>query len=69
MRSATTGLLVPPNDLAAMVGAIGRLLRDPALAAKLGEAGRRLIEEKFSEEKMLDGVESLLLSLRQEKSA
>ena len=34
------GLLVPPNDAAALALAVGRLLDDPALAARLSEAGR-----------------------------
>lgn len=35
-----TGLLVPVNDPAALGGAIARLCADPALRARLGEAGR-----------------------------
>jgi glycosyltransferase involved in cell wall biosynthesis len=68
VRPEATGLLVPPDDPAAMTGAIDRLLRDPALAARLGQAGRRWIVEKFSEEKMLETVENLLLALKREKS-
>jgi phosphatidylinositol alpha-mannosyltransferase len=35
------GRLVPPGDDAALAGALGELLADPALRARLGEAGRR----------------------------
>jgi glycosyltransferase involved in cell wall biosynthesis len=34
------GLLVDPNDLAALAGALDRLADDPALARRLGRAGR-----------------------------
>jgi glycosyltransferase involved in cell wall biosynthesis len=34
------GLLVPPGDAAALAGAIDRLLREPGLAVRLGQAAR-----------------------------
>ena len=46
------GLLVEPNDPAALADAIGQLLADPARAAALGAAGRRAVAEKFSAEGM-----------------
>jgi glycosyltransferase involved in cell wall biosynthesis len=36
-----TGILVPPGDQSALATAIVRVLADPALAKRLGEAGRR----------------------------
>ena len=47
-----TGLLVPPNDPAAMGEAIRRLLDDPVLRQRLGEAGRRRFEERFTASRM-----------------
>jgi glycosyltransferase involved in cell wall biosynthesis len=38
------GLLVPPGDDAALAEALGRLERDPALAARLGASARRTAE-------------------------
>jgi glycosyltransferase involved in cell wall biosynthesis len=35
------GLLVEPEDVAGLSGAIGKLLADGALAARMGAAGRR----------------------------
>jgi glycosyltransferase involved in cell wall biosynthesis len=35
-----TGLLVPPGDVAALRGAIVRLLEDPELRRRLGDAAR-----------------------------
>ena len=36
-----TGLLVPPGDPAALAGAINALVADPALAAQMGQEGRK----------------------------
>ncbi|MFN2468601.1 MAG: glycosyltransferase [Gaiellaceae bacterium] len=47
-----TGLLVPPRDAAALGRAIGSLLSDRDAARRIGEAGRRRVEEHFSEEAM-----------------
>jgi glycogen synthase len=43
-----TGLLVPPNDPGALAGAIGRLLDDPDLRARLGDAGRQRVLGRFT---------------------
>jgi glycosyltransferase involved in cell wall biosynthesis len=43
-----TGLLVPPGDKAALARQTRRLLDDPALRQRLGEAGRRRAAERFS---------------------
>src|SRR5207247_11054153 len=47
-----TGLLVPPRDPRALADAIRRLLDDPDLAKRLGDAGRRRVELHFSLEAM-----------------
>lgn len=39
IRDEETGLLVPPADPAALAAALGRLIADPALAARLARAG------------------------------
>jgi glycosyltransferase involved in cell wall biosynthesis len=41
-------LLVPPNDVPALRAAMCRLLEDPALRARLGEAARRRVAAEFS---------------------
>ncbi|MBI2188559.1 MAG: glycosyltransferase [Acidobacteria bacterium] len=58
-----TGLLVPPADVPALAAAIARLLADRSLAARLGEAGRRLIENRFSVERMVTATEHLYAEL------
>jgi glycosyltransferase involved in cell wall biosynthesis len=40
LRSEQTGLVVAPRDPAALAGAIDRLLADPSLRSRLGEAAR-----------------------------
>jgi glycosyltransferase involved in cell wall biosynthesis len=47
-RDGETGLLVPPNDPGALAGAIGRLLDDPDLRARLGDAGRQRVLHRFT---------------------
>jgi glycogen synthase len=43
-----TGWLVPPGDEAALAQALRGALADPALARRMGEAGRRRVEAHFS---------------------
>ncbi|HKI04586.1 MAG TPA: glycosyltransferase family 4 protein [Thermoanaerobaculia bacterium] len=42
-----TGWLVPPEDPAALAGALAEVLADPAAARRRGEAGRRRVEELY----------------------
>jgi glycosyltransferase involved in cell wall biosynthesis len=46
------GLLVPPGDAGGLAAAIGRLLRDPELARRLGKAGRQRVR-RFSRPAMV----------------
>jgi phosphatidyl-myo-inositol dimannoside synthase len=43
-----TGLLVRPADAAALAAALERLAADPELAKRLGDAGYRILSERFS---------------------
>ena len=43
-----TGMLVPPRDIPALREALERLLADPDLRRRLGEAGRARVQERFS---------------------
>lgn len=47
IRDGHNGLLVRPNDEAALAAAINRLVADPALVVRLGEAGRRDALKRF----------------------
>jgi glycosyltransferase involved in cell wall biosynthesis len=42
-----TGLLVPPGDASVLAGALERLIGDPALAARMGAAGRARAQSLF----------------------
>ena len=50
-------LLVPAGDAAALTDALGRLLGDPALRARLGAAGRRLVLERYSGARLAEALE------------
>jgi glycosyltransferase involved in cell wall biosynthesis len=43
-----SGFLVASNDHGALAQRIVELLRDPEKAAKMGNAGRKIVEDKFS---------------------
>lgn len=47
-KDGEAGFLVPPRDPAAIARAVNRLLDDEGLRRRMGEAGRRRVEEKFS---------------------
>jgi glycosyltransferase involved in cell wall biosynthesis len=51
-----TGLLVTPDDPEALAGAIRRILDDDALAARLGEGGRRRVLGRFTWEATARGT-------------
>jgi glycosyltransferase involved in cell wall biosynthesis len=59
IENGVTGLLVPPRDADALVGALTTLLRDPALRAKLGAAARMSVEQRYSVASMVDAYEDL----------
>jgi colanic acid/amylovoran biosynthesis glycosyltransferase len=48
IEDGVSGLLVEPGDPAALAGALELLLADPALAARLGAAGREKVASCFS---------------------
>ncbi len=58
-----SGLLVPPDDEAALTQALLELLRDPARRAAMGGRGQEIVAARYSVERMVDATERLLLGL------
>jgi glycosyltransferase involved in cell wall biosynthesis len=58
-----TGFLVPPGDRASLVDAIDRLLADPALRARMGERGRRLVDPDWRAETMVAQIDAVYQNL------
>jgi glycosyltransferase involved in cell wall biosynthesis len=53
VRHGENGLLVPPRDPEALAEALGVLIRDPELRARMGKRGRQIAERDFSVEKVI----------------
>jgi glycosyltransferase involved in cell wall biosynthesis len=58
VEEGRTGLLVPPDDPAALKTALVDLARHPERARRLGRAGRDRIRDHFGLEKMIDQLEA-----------
>lgn len=63
-----TGLLVPPGDVAALRGAMERLLADPELRMRMGEAGKRKVTE-FYASTVVQRIEHVYRGLRRGRAA
>jgi glycosyltransferase involved in cell wall biosynthesis len=63
LEDGATALLVPAGEPAPLAAAIERLLRDPALRKRLGEAGADLVRERFSGARLAERLTALYLSL------
>jgi glycosyltransferase involved in cell wall biosynthesis len=59
LKAGVTGLVVPTRSPAELAKAVNRLINDPELSARLGAAGRKLVEERFS----LNGHTTRLVSV------
>jgi glycosyltransferase involved in cell wall biosynthesis len=57
--SGRNGLLVPPEDVAALTGALAGLALDPPARLGLARAGRREFEQRFTLERMVRETEAL----------
>lgn len=53
-----TGFVVPPNDAESLAEAILAIASDSELSRKLGTAGRAHVDETFSDERIVDILES-----------
>ena len=64
-----TGLLVAPEDAAALAEAIRTLRDDPDARRRLGERGRELAGERFTPEAMAHAFEALYREIRADAAA
>jgi glycosyltransferase involved in cell wall biosynthesis len=60
VRDGETGILIEPDDDAALADAVRSLLADPEWARGLGSAGRALVRERFPVTTYVDRYESFL---------
>ena len=68
-QDAACGLVVPPENAAAMAEALRSLAADPARRAELGANGRRYAERELSQDVILRRFEAQLLALVQGDAA
>ena len=53
------GVVVRPRDVAGMAAAIAGVLREPAAAARMGEAGREIVEQQYDMARTVDAYLTL----------
>lgn len=58
-----TGILVPPAEAPALAKAILRVLGDPALGVRLGEAARESVRRRYSADRLIRDIDELYVSL------
>ncbi len=68
LNHGNVGIVVPPKDIAALKDALVRILTDPELAKKLGEAGRKYALLNFSADRMTAQVEEVYKEVIDEAS-
>jgi glycosyltransferase involved in cell wall biosynthesis len=54
-----TGYLVPPGDSQAASAAMLRLLREPEMARRMGQAARALVRERFAAQRLVSDMQRL----------
>lgn len=62
ITDGVNGLLVPPDDPAALADALRRLARDPELAQRLARAGTAAVHERFDGERLAHQLVDLFAS-------
>lgn len=69
IKDEVDGLLVDPKNVTGMVVALRRLIDDPALRRRLGDAAARKVAERFTVEQMTRSYEDIYQSAVHEKYA
>jgi glycosyltransferase involved in cell wall biosynthesis len=68
VEDCATGFVVNPDDAAGMTRSLDRLLRDPNLCARMGEAGHRKMEREFSLQRMVEDMIAVYQELLEQKA-
>jgi glycosyltransferase involved in cell wall biosynthesis len=63
LTDGVNGLVVPVGDVAALTRALRTLARDPVLRARLGDAARRNVQERFTIQRTVAAFEALYAEL------
>ena len=58
-----TGCLIPPKNLSVLTEALDKLIANPDLRVKLGQAGKELCRQEFDHELMVDRIEGVYKGL------
>jgi len=56
IEDGRNGFLVPPSDSHAMAQKIKKLIDDPNMRRRMGEEGRKMVQERFSTRAYVDGI-------------
>jgi hypothetical protein len=59
VRENNCGIIIKPKDSLALAEAIIKLLENPKLAKKMGENGRKFVENKYSWEQIMEKIEQV----------
>jgi glycosyltransferase involved in cell wall biosynthesis len=70
LRDGDTGILVPPKNPQSLTDALARLIDDPALRRRMGEAGRKMVWEEavFSPARLAETTEAVYLKWLAERA-
>ncbi len=69
VRHEVNGLLVPPNDIDALVGAVERLIMDSSLRREMGNRGRAIVLADFTARQVIEETLALYRSLLDDAGA
>ena len=58
IQDGVNGLLTPPGDAIALANALARLLADPVERSRIGQAGRRTVEQRYQIDSHVAAIEA-----------
>ncbi len=69
LEDNVNGLVVPPSDSRALADRMLELLNDHSLAHRIAVAGQKLVEEKFTADRMVEETLALYQDIHQKGSS